>query len=119
MPGSFSIPLRFNVVALSDWSQNAAKRVLLQPFSVEAPLSAVSLVVLVKSIRERKESPCDPCAPPPSTPGSSPWPEETLEEDESPERIAQWDNQAPPESPEDDPFEELLPSDPSDPASRN
>ena len=82
-------------------------------------LAGVSLVVLVQSIRERKEPACPPCSSSNPTPGTSPWPEETLEEEESPERIAQWDNQAPPESPEDDPFEELLPSDPSDPSSHN
>ena len=82
-------------------------------------LAGVSLVVLVQSIRERKEPTCPPCASSAPSPGTSPWPEETLEEEESPERIAQWDNQAPPESPEDDPFEELLPTDPSDPSSHN
>ena len=82
-------------------------------------LAGVSLVVLVQSIRERKEPTCPPCASSAPPPGTSPWPEETLEEEESPERIAQWDNQAPPESPEDDPFEELLPTDPSDPSSHS
>ena len=81
-------------------------------------LVGISLVVLVQSIRERKEPMCPPCASPPCDRSANSWPKDPLEEEESPEHIARWDQQAPPDTPEDDSFEELLPSDPQDLSSR-